>query len=115
MELKLNIYDKQRLVVKTYTRQDYNVLWGTIEDFLNVLDVDSLVNATNSDSLFAALSRLLNVHRETINPLMLDIFEGLTEDELKYTTAKEVITVLAGVCGFRLDQFKEFILQRRAR
>lgn len=114
MELKLNIYNKQRQVVKTYTRQDYNVFWGTIEDFLNVLDVDALVNAKNSDGLFAALARLLNVHRETINPLMLDIFEGLTEEELKYTTAKEIITVLAGVCGFRLDQFKEFILQRRA-
>ena len=114
MELKLNIYNKQRQVVKTYTRQDYNVFWGTIEDFLNVLDVDALVNAQNSDNLFAALGRLLNVHRKTIDPLMFDIFEGLTEEELKYTTAKEIITVLAGVCGFRLDQFKEFILQRRA-
>ncbi len=114
MELKLNIYNKQRQVVKTYTRQDYNVFWGTIEDFLNVLDVDALVNAKNSDDLFAALARLLNVHRETIDPLMFDIFEGLTEEELKYTTAKEIITVLAGVCGFRLDQFKAFILQRRA-
>lgn len=114
MELRLNIYDKKRQVVKTYTRQDYNVFWGTIEDFLNVLDVDALVNAKSSDDLFAALARLLNVHRETINPLMFDIFEGLTEEELKYTTAKEIITVLAGVCGFRLDQFKEFILQRRA-
>lgn len=115
MELKLNIYDKKRQVVKTYTRQDYNVFWGTVEDFLDVLDVDALVSAQSSDSLFSALSRLLNVHRETINPLMMDIFEGLTEEELKYTTAREIITVLAGVCGFRLDQFKEFILQRRAR
>ena len=115
MELKLNIYDKKRQVVKTYTRQDYAVFWGTVEDFLEVLDVDALVNAQSSESLFAALSRLLNVHREAINPLMMDIFEGLTEEELKYTTAREIITVLAGVCGFRLDQFKEFILQRRAR
>lgn len=114
MELKLNIYDKKRQVVKTYTRQDYNVFWGTVEDFLDVLDVDALVNAKSSDSLFVALSRLLNVHRDTINPLMMDIFEGLTEEELKYTTAREIITVLAGVCGFRLEQFKEFIIQRRA-
>lgn len=114
MELKLNIYDKKRQVVKTYTRQDYEVFWGTIEDFLNVLDMDALANAKSSDDLFAALARLLNVHRATINPLMFDIFEGLTEEELKYTTAKEIITVLAGVCGFRLDQFKELILKHRA-
>lgn len=113
MELKLNIYDKQRQVVKTYTRQDYAVFWGTVEDLLDVLDIDSLVNAKDSDSLFAALSRLLGVHRSTIHPLLMDIFDGLTEDELRYTTAQEVIIVLAGVCGFRPEQFKKFVFNRR--
>lgn len=107
MELKLNIYDKKRDVVKTYTAQDYDVMYGVTEDLLDALDMDALTSAASTDSLFSALAKLLNVHRDIINPLLLDIFDGLTEDELRCTKVKEIIHVLEGVCGFRPGGLKQ--------
>lgn len=113
MELKLNIYNKKREIEKTYTAQDYQVMYGVTEDLLDALDIDALANASSNDSLFTALGRLLNVHRDIVNPLLMDIFDGLTEEELRHTTVNEVIRVLAGVCGFRIEELKRAIFKRK--
>lgn len=105
MELKLNVYNK-REVVKTYTTNDYEVMYGTVEDLLDLLDLEALTNTDDKDSLIAALSRLLNNSREVINPLLMDIFEGLTPDELRHTKAREILEVIVGLTGFSLDQLR---------
>ena len=53
MELKLNIYKTQSEIEKTYTTQDYAVMYGTVEDLLDMLDLDALTNAADTDSIVA--------------------------------------------------------------
>lgn len=106
MELKLNIYKSQKEVAKTYVAQDYEVMYGTVEDLLDLLDLEALNSDAGKEALLAAVSRILKSRKDVINPLMKDIFPGLTDDELRRTKAVEIVGVIAGLAGFSLDQIK---------
>lgn len=112
MELKLNVY-KNKQIEKTYITNDYEVMYGTVEDLLDLLDLEALMGTSDRDSMFAAVSRLLNGRRDVVNPLLMDIFEGLTEDELRNTRVREVVEVIIGLTGFSLDQLKGLAFRRR--
>lgn len=105
MELKLNIYKNQKEIEKTYSTQDYAVMYGPVEDLLDMLDLEALT-AGSTDNIISAVSRLLKSRKDVINPLLLDIFEGLTAEELRRTKAIEIINVIVGLTGFSLDQLR---------
>ena len=112
MELKLNVYNK-KVIEKTYTTNDYEVMYGTVEDLLDLLDLEALTNTADQDSLITALSRLLNSRQEVINPLLMDIFEGLTAEELRRVKAREVLEVIVGLAGFSLEQLRGLAFRRK--
>lgn len=113
MELKLNVYKNQREVEKTYCAHDYEVMYGTVEDLLDCLDLEALSGAVDTDSIIAAASRLMRARADVINPLLLDIFPGLTEEELRRTKTREVLEVIVGLTGFSLDQIKSLTFRKR--
>lgn len=105
MELKLNIYKNQREVEKTYTANDYEVMYGTVEDLLDLLDLEALT-VGNKEAMLPALTRILKARQDVINPLLLDIFDGLTAAELRRTKAMEVVDVILGLAGFSFEQLR---------
>lgn len=113
MELKLNVYKSQQEVEKTYRAQDYEVMYGTVEDLLDCLDLEALTNSGDTDGIIAAASRLLRARADVINPLLMDIFPGLTEEELRRTKTREVLEVIVGLTGFSLDQIKSLTFRKR--
>ena len=44
---------------------------------------------------------------------MLDIFDGLTEDELRRTKAIDVVNVILGLAGFSFDQLRGLAFRGR--
>lgn len=113
MELKLNVYKTQKEIEKTYIAQDYEVLYGTVEDLLDCLDLEALTNGGDTDGIIAAASRLMRARADVINPLLMDIFPGLTEEELRRTKTREVLEVIVGLTGFSLDQIKSLTFRKR--
>ena len=113
MELKLNIYKTQREIEKTYIAQDYEVMYGTVEDLLDCLDLEALTGNSDADGVIAAASRLMRARADVINPLLMDIFPGLTEDEMRHTKVREVLEVIVGLTGFSLDQIKSLTFRKR--
>lgn len=112
MELVLNIYNKDRSIEKTYRKQDYEVLYGPVEDLLDLLDLES-VNLENTDDMLSVLSRLLRSRTEVIHPLLFDIFEDLTAEELRRAKTVDIINVLCGVAGFSFDQLKTLTFRKK--
>lgn len=92
--LTLNIYGKvkgKRKVVKTYTADSLDISFGIVEDMMEVLDkVQS--NSDENMILSAIMKNLKNV-----KPLLLDVFDGLTEEELKKADTKEVVQVIVNI------------------
>lgn len=106
MELKLNIYDKDRNVEKTYVNNDYAVMIGVCEDLLEALDLEALTGGDKT-SMIAAASRLIRTRKDVVYPLLKDIFNGLTDDELRRTTLVETSSVIVRVAKYTLRQIQE--------
>ena len=92
MELKLNIYGKDKkgktVIKKTYINNDYSVEYGVLEDLLEIMEV--YTSKTSEEELVRAVCGAM----KNVKPLMLYIFEGLTEDELRHTRINEVAAVV---------------------
>ena len=52
MDLKLNIYEKRK-IVKTYTAETYDLMFGTVEDLLDVIDIDNIQAGDRTELLKA--------------------------------------------------------------
>lgn len=113
MELKLNIYNKKREIEKTYVTNDYEVMYGTVEDLLDCLDLEALTNRDDRDGVIAAATSLMRARADVVNPLLMDIFPGLTEEELRHTKVRELLDVIVGLTGFSLDQIKSLTFRKR--
>jgi len=95
MELKLNIYNKKK-IEKTYTTDTYDLMFGTVEDFLNLVNVDQ-IKTGNDTELAMIVVKALPSGMETIKTLLKDVFEGLTDTELKNTKVKDITKVLINI------------------
>lgn len=89
MEIRLNIYSGKE-VVKTYTAEGYDLMMGTIEDFMDIIDIEKL-NDT------AAVAKMVMKGYAQIKPLMKDIFPGLTDEEFRGIKLTELVQVMAQI------------------
>lgn len=97
MELKLNVYDRNK-IEKTYVTDTCKIMFGTIEDLTDIIDVDKLDD--NKEVVKAVFKGF-----KLIKPLLKDIFIGLTDDELRRTDTKELIALFTEIIKFSFDEF----------
>lgn len=102
MDLKLNIYEKKK-VVKTYTAETYDLMFGTVEDLVDLIDLDQLKNGTDAE-IIKLVGKVIINGMGIIKPLLKDIFEGLTDEELKNTKVSEISTALVEIVKFSISQ-----------
>ena len=93
--MKLNIYANQRDIEKTYEADEYDLMFGTVEDVLDVLDGLTGKDATNEDFI-----RVINENRTKLNELLLDIFPDLQPEELRRIKVKELIPLFIDLFSF---------------
>lgn len=100
--MKINIYEKKK-VIKTYEADKYDLMFGTLEDVADALQLDKL--ETGSDSEILKMASNLVIHgKDTVKELMKDIFDGLTDEELKKTKVKEIAVVFLDVVKYTIAQ-----------
>lgn len=103
MELKLNIYDGKE-IEKTYTSNDFRLMTGTCEDILKLVNIDNFNGKLDDESaMFEIIKIVIGAFKE-FNPMMKQIFDGLTDDEYRRTDITEVATVVLNVVKYT---FKE--------
>lgn len=102
MDLKLNIYEKRK-VIKTYTAETYDLMFGTVEDLLDVMDIDN-IQADNRTELLKAVAKVLAHSMDIVKPLLKDVFEGLTDEELRNTKISEIVDVLSNIVIYSINQ-----------
>ena len=90
MILKLNIYNKKN-ITKTYTAESYDIMFGTVEDLLNLIDLEKFNNSKNDMEFIKVVTEAVVKGFDIIKPLLKDIFEGLTDDELRNTKISEIL------------------------
>lgn len=95
MELKINIYNKKE-ITKTYTNDTYDLMFGTVEDFMDLINVDELKTGSDQE-IVILVGKALPKGMGTIKALLKDVFEGMTDEELKHTKVKEITKVLVNI------------------
>ena len=100
--MKLNIYEKKQ-VVKTYEADTYNLLWGTIEDVADAINLDSLKTGSNEEILKMA-GNLIIKSRSTVNELLKDVFDGLTDEELRGARISDMAVVFVEIVRYTMAQ-----------
>lgn len=92
MELKLNIYKNNREVEKTYKTDTFDLMYGTLEDLICAIDPAMLKSGiANIDEM--QLGSLVISLLPQIKPLLCEMFDGLTADEVRRTKVKELVPI----------------------
>lgn len=102
MSLKLTVYNKKE-IVKTYEAETYDLMFGTVEDLIDLIDLESLKTGSDTEIIKMAGTMVMN-GLEVIKPLLKDIFEGLTDEELRCVKTSEIAAVLVEVVKFAIVQ-----------
>ena len=108
--MKLNIYSKdesgKRIVEKSYEAESYDLLFGVVEDIAEAVDLDSMKTGSNTE-IVSMVGKLVLKSMPRVRELLMDIFPGITEEEIKRTSVQEVARVLIDVVTFTVKQLKE--------
>lgn len=90
--IELKIYEKgnKKKVEKTYKVDGYELMLGTVEDFMNIIDIDKIGDNVE-------LAKMVLKCYKQILPLLKDIFPDATEDELKRTKVDELVITIKEV------------------
>lgn len=100
--MKLNIYEKKQ-IVKTYEANAYDLMFGTVEDVADAVKLDDLQTGSDVEIIKMVGNLVLN-SMDTVKNLLKDIFDGLTDEELKNTKITEIALVLIEVVKFTMNQ-----------
>lgn len=98
MELKLNIYNDKREIEKTYTAETVDLFFGTVEDLLNLIDLNKI-----DDKLEMGKTVLKAI--PLLKPFLKDVFVGLTNDELRRTKITELVPLFVNIFVFAFNEF----------
>lgn len=85
--MKLNVYKNQNEIEKTFERASYDIMYGTAEDVFQVLEG---LDESSSD---ADLIKAIAENRNRLNELLMDIFPGLTKEDLRKVKIKELVAL----------------------
>lgn len=106
--LKLNIYGKEngKLVIeKTYSADTYTLMFGTMEDVIRLIDVEKLQSGdVNSPAFIGAVAQLLVGSMDVVKPIMLDVFDGLTEEEIRNTKVSEIVPIFINIFKYSMNE-----------
>lgn len=111
MELKLNIYNR-REVEKTYINDTYDLMFGTVEDFLELIKIDEMKEISDKE-IIILVGKAIPKGMGTIKELLKDVFEGITEEELKHTKVKEITNLLVNIVKSSIIEIEKGIDQKK--
>jgi hypothetical protein len=100
--MKLNVYEKKK-IVKTYEADAYDLTFGVVEDVADAIKLDELKSGTDAEIIKLAANLVLK-STETVRDLMKDIFDGITDEELRHTTVVEQAGVLVEIVKYTFEQ-----------
>ncbi|EGT4908113.1 hypothetical protein DAF77_14120 [Clostridioides difficile] len=99
MELKLNIYSKENKneIEKTYVTDTVNIMFGTIEDIFEIVDIEKINDNEEIVKMVIKGMKLLK-------PFLKNVFDGLSDDELRQTNIKELVVVFVEIFKYTFNE-----------
>lgn len=105
--MKLNIYNK-REIVKTYVAETYDLMFGTVEDILKLINIDSMKTGSDTEIIKMVGSMLVDGIGD-VKWLLFDVFDGLNDEELRNTKVSEVAAVVIEIVKYSIAEMNKNI------
>lgn len=86
LELEIPRQGNKKEIEKIYKAEGFDLPFGIINNVLETLDFDNMDNT--------ALGLAIVKSVKEVKPLMLDIFEGLTEEELNRVSISRLVPII---------------------
>lgn len=99
--MKLNVYDKKGKIEKTYEKEAADLMFGTIDDVSRALDLKSGEKIAVSD-LTPLVTEFIDSDIDKAKEIMKDIFDGLTDEEIRRVKMSEFVTAIVEVIGYTI-------------
>jgi len=101
MNIELNTYKREgvkSVVDKTFTADTNNIFTSTIEDLLEVLDLDTLrtLDLNNINDSAGPIAAMVTKASKQIKPLVMDCF-GMEEEDYRRTRIADVIKAVIAI------------------
>lgn len=98
-KISLNIYEKgnNQKVEKTLEAEGYDLMLGTVEDFMEIIDIDKLGNQTE-------VAKMVVKGYKQLKPLIMDIFPELQDDEYKRIKVNDLVRLIVQIGTAVVDQ-----------
>ena len=100
--ITLNIYsatDKKQ-IEKTYTAEGYDLMMGTLEDFVSIIDIDKLKDNAEAAKMIAQAYGQLK-------PLIRDVFGGNpTEEEWRRVKVSDLLETVMQIASAVLENLR---------
>lgn len=90
ISLKITSKEDKKKVDKFYTAEGYDLMLGTVEDFMDVIDIDKLGNNIE-------LAKMVLKGYGQLKPLIMDIFPELTDDEYRRIKVNDLIATVSQI------------------
>lgn len=100
--LNLNIYERGQ-VIKTYNAETADILYGTVEDLIELIDLDKLNNLESKESQLE-VGKMILKGVPVLMPFLKEIFIGLTDEELRKTKVKELIPLFIEIFKYAFSE-----------
>lgn len=90
--ISLNIYSKEnkQKVAKVLKVDGYDLMMGTVEDFVSIIDVDKL-----NDKI--EVTKMVLKGFDQIKPLLMDIFPELTAEDFRNIKVNELVVTITQI------------------
>lgn len=98
MELTLKIYERKK-VVKEYKAETVDFSFGVVEDILDVLDFDSMKTGNKQE-----IAAMIVKTSKQLKPLLKDLFDGVTDEEIRRTRMQNLIEVFRGLFSYATQE-----------
>lgn len=105
--MQLNIYNKKE-IVKTYTADCTSISFGLMEDLAAAVDIDKFTSGTDGEIMGATMKFVLG-SMGTVKEMLKEIFDGITDEEIRNATLPEICSVFADVVRYTIDEITTHI------
>lgn len=90
ISLKITSKEDKKKIEKFYTAEGYDLMLGTVEDFMDIIDIDKIGNNIE-------LAKMVLKGYGQLKPLIMDIFPELTDEEYKRIKVNDLISTISQV------------------
>lgn len=96
--ISLNIYEKgsNTKIEKTLEADGYDLMMGTVEDFMEIIDIDK-INDRNE------VAKMAVIGYKKLKPLIMDIFPELQDEEYKRIKVNELVRLIIQIATSIVD------------